>query len=83
MIESLPDKEWDAQRYLAKAAMLWLRGNHDEAWDAWDAGHTLAVKLPECGAYEVTRNGFALLREALTLDRGAVALAMVAEPQMV
>ena len=83
MIESLPDKEWDAERYLAKAAMLWLRGNHDEAWDAWDAGHTLAVKLPECGAYEVTRNGFELLRAALTLDRGAVAGAMVAEPQMV
>ena len=83
MIEGLPNKEWDAERYLAKAAILWLRGNHDEAWDAWDAGFTLAMKLPECGAYEFTRNGFELLREALTLDRGVMASALEAQPQTV
>ena len=69
MIESLPGKEWDAERYLAKVAILWLRGHHDAAWDAWDAGYTLAMRLPACGAYEMTQKGFEVLREALTLDR--------------
>ena len=68
-LRALPMKEKDADLYLAQASIHWLRGDLEEAWEAWEAGYGLSLKLPSCGAYDDTRKSFEILREGLRLER--------------
>ena len=64
-IETLPKVDKDADYWLARTALLWLKGEHVAADDAWSKGVALAEDLPACGAYEYTRSRFRSLRTAL------------------
>jgi tetratricopeptide (TPR) repeat protein len=55
----------DADYWRAKASLHWLKGEHEEARDAWERGNALAQKLPMAGTYDFTRSCFASLRAAL------------------
>ncbi len=68
-VEAIPKVKKDEEFYLAQASILWLRGELLDAWDAWDTGFALAVKLPQAGAYDYTRQSYEVLRVALNLDR--------------
>jgi hypothetical protein len=64
-IESLGKIERDADFWRARTALLWLRGEREEARDAWEHGNALAQSLPAVGVYEGTRACFAKLRAEL------------------
>ena len=57
--------DFDAEYWQARASMLWLQGQMDEARQAFDRGAAIARELPAVGAYEYTRWGFDVLRDAL------------------
>jgi hypothetical protein len=64
-IEGLRKVEPDADYWRAKTALLWRKGEHEEAFDAWERGNALAQKLPSAGTHEFTRSCFDTLRQAL------------------
>jgi hypothetical protein len=64
-IESLGKTDRDADYWRARTALLWLKGEREEARAAWERGNALAKKLPAAGVYEGTRACFAKLRAAL------------------
>ncbi len=64
-IEALDKIDYDADYWRARTALLLLKGEREEAREAWERGHALAAKLPAAGAYESTRACFAKLRAAL------------------
>jgi hypothetical protein len=64
-IEAARNVECDADYWRAQTAFLWLKGEREEACDAWARGHVLALKLPMAGSYDFTRSCFAKLRAAL------------------
>jgi len=64
-IDALRKIEHDADYWRAQTAFHWLKGDRDEARDAWERGHALALKLPMAGSYDFTRSCFAKLRAAL------------------
>jgi hypothetical protein len=64
-IEALPKVDPDADYWRAKTALLWLKGERDQACETWERGRALALKLPVAGQYELTRSCFAKLRAAL------------------
>ena len=45
----------DADYWKAAASIHWLEGRMDAAREAWIRGQALALRLPNCGAYEHTR----------------------------
>ncbi len=55
----------DSDYFKARCALHWLRGEREQALEAWERGDALALKLPEAGAYQFTRSAFAQLRAAL------------------
>jgi hypothetical protein len=55
----------DAEYWQARASILWLEGQTDEARQACERGYELALELPAAGAYDYTRSGFDALRDAL------------------
>jgi len=55
----------DADYWRAQTALHWLRGERDQARDAWQRGTELARALPAAGTYDYTRSCFAKLRAAL------------------
>jgi hypothetical protein len=68
-IEALDNVDPDADYWRAKSALLWLKGEREEALEAWEQGHALAQRLPSAGAYDFTRSCFAKLRGALDAPR--------------
>jgi Zn-dependent protease len=50
--------------WLAKAALMWIEGDRDQAEDAWQEANLEAQRLPQFGAYEFDRFRCAYLREA-------------------
>jgi hypothetical protein len=64
-IEALKKIDTDADYWRARTALLWLRGDREQALGAWEQGHALAQKLPAAGAYDCTRALYAKLRAAL------------------
>lgn len=64
-IESLGKIDRDADYWRARTALLWLKGEREQAWKAWEQGNALAENLPAAGVYEGTRACFARLRVAL------------------
>lgn len=64
-IEALDKIDYDADYWRARTALLLLKGEREEAREAWERGDALAAKLPAAGAYESTRACFAKLRAAL------------------
>lgn len=64
-IEGLRKIDPDADYWRAKSSLLWLKGEQEEAFDAWERGNALAQKLPSAGTYQFTRSCFAKLRKAL------------------
>lgn len=64
-IEALGKIDRDADYWRARTALLWLKGERNEALEAWERGNALAEKLPAAGVYEGTRACFAKLRAAL------------------
>jgi hypothetical protein len=64
-IEALKKIEPDADYWRARTALLWLRGEQNEARDTWERGNALAQKLPLAGTYDFTRSCFAKLRAEL------------------
>ena len=58
--------DYDAEYWQARASILWLQGQTDEAHAACEHGYALALELPAAGAYEYTRSGFDALRYALS-----------------
>jgi hypothetical protein len=59
------DIDYDAEYWQARASILWLQGQTDEARAACESGYALALELPAAGAYDYTRSGFDALRDAL------------------
>jgi hypothetical protein len=55
----------DAEYWQARAGLLWIQGQTEEARQACERGYALALELPSAGAYEYTRSGFDVLRNAL------------------
>jgi hypothetical protein len=55
----------DAEYWQARAGLLWIQGQTDEARQAYERGYPLALELPFAGAYEYTRSSFDGLRDAL------------------
>jgi hypothetical protein len=64
-IEALRKIDSNAEYWRAKAALLWLKGEQNEAFDAWERGNALAQQLPSAGTYDFTRACFAKLRKTL------------------
>jgi hypothetical protein len=64
-IEALRKIDSNADYWRAKTALLWLKGEQDEASDAWERGNALAQQLPSAGTYDFTRSCFAKLRKTL------------------
>jgi peptidase M50-like protein len=58
--------DFDAEYWQARASILWLQGQIDEAHSACEHGFSLALQLPAAGAYDYTRSGFDALRDALS-----------------
>jgi hypothetical protein len=56
--------EPDADYWRARTALLWLRGEKDQAREAWENGNALAAQLPAAGSHDFTRSCFAKLRAA-------------------
>jgi Zn-dependent protease len=57
-------KRFNADYWKARAALLWVEGNREEAEEAWQKGNAVAQALPAAGAYEFDRWCFQQLREA-------------------
>ncbi|HEX4593743.1 MAG TPA: M50 family metallopeptidase [Bryobacteraceae bacterium] len=57
--------DFDAEYWQARAGLLWIQGQGDEARSACEHGYALALKLPAGGAYDYTRSGFDAVRNAL------------------
>jgi tetratricopeptide (TPR) repeat protein len=55
----------DAEYWQARAGLLWMQGQTDEARSACEHGYALALELPAAGAYDYTRSGFDAVRNAL------------------
>jgi hypothetical protein len=70
--------DFDAEYWQARASILWLQGQIDEARSACEHGYSLAVELPAAGAYDYTRSGFDALRDALN-EPPPVAPALVSD----
>ena len=49
----------------AQTALHWLKGQREEAIEAWERGNALAQQLPSAGTYEFTRSCFEELRVVL------------------
>lgn len=64
-IEAFPKIDRDADYLRAKTALLWLKGDHDEACATWERGNALANRLPSAGMYDFTRYCFKKLHKAL------------------
>jgi hypothetical protein len=64
-IEALSKIEKDADYWLARSAHSWLKGEREDAREAWEQGNLLALRLPSVGAYDSTRRCMAQLKEAL------------------
>ena len=84
-LQAQRDIDFDAEYWQARTAILWLQGQTEEARQAWERGHALAMQLPAGGAYEYTRSGFDALREALNEPapdgEEAVAVAQLTSPE--
>jgi hypothetical protein len=72
-LEAKREIDLDAEYWQARTAMLWLRGETEEARQAWKRGHALALQLPAAGAYEYTRSGFDALGDVLNEPSPALA----------
>jgi hypothetical protein len=66
-IADLSKVDLDADYWRAQTALHWLKGDREEAREAWERGHALALELPAAGSYDFTRACFAKLRRALDL----------------
>jgi len=64
-IDGLRRIDRDADYWRAQTALHWLKGQPEEALEAWHRGNALAQKLPAAGTYEFTRSCFEKLRVAL------------------
>jgi hypothetical protein len=64
-IEALSGVDRDADYWRAQTALHWLKGQREEALEAWERGNALAQRLPAAGTYEFTRSCFEKLRVAL------------------
>jgi hypothetical protein len=64
-LEACRKSDRDADYWRAAAAIFWVRGETQQARDAWERGHALAARLPRCGAYDFSRDAFEYLREVL------------------
>jgi len=64
-IDALRNVDADADYWRAQTALHWLRGEREQAREAWERGNALAVELPAAGTYDFTRSCFAKLRDAL------------------
>ncbi len=64
-IEALRKADHNADYWRAKAALLWLKGEQEEAFAAWTRGNVLAQQLPSAGTYAFTRSCFNKLGKAL------------------
>ncbi len=64
-VEAAGQFEKDADYWRGRTAVLWLKGQREEARDAWVLGHAMASQLPATGAYDATRWDFAQLRRVL------------------
>lgn len=64
-LQALPKTDLDADYWKGRAALLWLRGDPQNARLTWERGEALARTLPPYGVYDFTRDQFEELREAL------------------
>jgi hypothetical protein len=64
-IEALRKVDPNADYWRAKTALLWLKGEQEEAFGAWERGNAAAQQLPAAGTYDFTRSCFKKLRKAL------------------
>ncbi|MGA3185586.1 MAG: hypothetical protein ABSF22_00620 [Bryobacteraceae bacterium] len=82
-IESIRSVEIGADYWRAWTALLWLKGEKEEAREALHYGTDLAMRLPASGMHDFMRSCFENLREALeeesrvTESLGALAAAIV------
>ncbi len=54
-LQALEGIDYDADYWRARASIMWLRGNFEDARQAWERGNEKAQKLPASGIYEFTR----------------------------
>ena len=69
-LQALRGIDYDSDYWRARASIMWLRGELEEARHAWERGYEMARKLPLFGTYDFTRWKFAELRKVL--DQGDV-----------
>jgi hypothetical protein len=74
-IEALDKVDPDADYWRAKTALLWLKGERQEAFKAWERGNALAQELPAAGMYDFKRSCFRKLRKALDAQVPSLAVA--------
>jgi hypothetical protein len=77
-LQALYGIDYDADYWRARASIMWLRGELEDARHAWERGNELAEKLPIWGIYDFTRSHFAALRTVL--DAGDVVALQTVEP---
>jgi hypothetical protein len=71
-LQALNGIDYDADYWRARASVLWLRGELEDARQAWERGNELAAKLPVCGLYDFTRSHFGVLRKILADGDGDI-----------
>ena len=54
-LEAQPSKDLEADYWMARASIMWLRGNGEEARKAWERANVFAAGLPKAGAYDHIR----------------------------
>ncbi len=64
-IEASDGIDRDADYYRARTALLWLKGEQEQASEAWQRGNAIAQQLPSAGMYDFKRSCFVKLRQAL------------------
>jgi hypothetical protein len=75
-LQALDRIDYNADYWRARASIMWLRGELEDARHAWERGNEMAQKLSAFGAYDFTRWQFVELRKVL--DQACVAANPVA-----
>jgi hypothetical protein len=68
-LQALKGIDYDADYWRARASILWLGGELEDARQAWERGNEKAQRLPACGIYNFSRWQLAEMRKVL--DQGA------------
>jgi hypothetical protein len=67
-LEDQPSKDLEADYWMARASIMWLRGETEEARRAWTRGNAFAMALPNAGAYDHIRWRSRRIKEKLPLN---------------